>query len=153
MEKKFWCNPILLKNRANIQYEQYTWIYAATYWLNQVHAWTNHNRILLKTTIKWVVSVTRSKTWWKTFISCTTVSNTNQISQNGLLGLEEDEVLDFAKSTRSLKRTSSVFSCLVGVDEFRDKFWVCANKLSSAELNPELEWGTPCCSKNCCLWL
>lgn len=84
--------------------------------------------------------------------SCTSKRNTNTISQNGPLGLEDDEVLDFAKSTRSLKRASSGFSCLVGVDGFRERFWVCFNKLSFEELDPLLGWYTPC-SKNCCLWL
>jgi hypothetical protein len=39
-----------------------------------------------------------------------------------LLGLEDEEVFDFAKSTRSLKRASSGFCSLVGVDEFRERF-------------------------------
>ena len=69
------------------------------------------------------------------------------------MGLEDDEVLDFAKSTRSLKRASSGFCCLVGEDEFRERFWVCPTKLSDEELDPLLEWDAPCCSKNCCLWL
>jgi hypothetical protein len=40
-----------------------------------------------------------------------------QITQNERLGLveEEEEDLAFAKSTRSLKRASSGFACLVGV--------------------------------------
>lgn len=70
------------------------------------------------------------------------------------MGLEDEEVFDFAKSTRSLKRASSGFCSLVGVDEeFRERFWVCPTKLSWDELDPLLEWDEPFCSKNCCLWL
>jgi len=69
------------------------------------------------------------------------------------LGLEDEEVFDYSKSTRSLKRASSGFCSLVGVDEFRERFWVCPSKLSVDELDPLLEWDEPCCSKNCCLWL
>lgn len=69
------------------------------------------------------------------------------------MGLEDEEVFDFAKSTRSLKSASSGFCSLVGVDEFRDRFWVCPTKLSLDELDPLLEWDEPFFSKNCCLWL
>lgn len=62
--------------------------------------------------------------------SCTTKSNTNTTSQYDLFGFEDEEVFDLAKSTRSLKRASSGFSCLAGVDEFKDKFCACPTKLS-----------------------
>jgi hypothetical protein len=41
-----------------------------------------------------------------------------------LLGLEGDDDLDLAKSTRSLKSASSFLACLGGVDGLRERLWV-----------------------------
>jgi hypothetical protein len=49
----------------------------------------------------------------------------NSLPQNDLLlGLDDEDDLDFAKSTRSLKSASSGFACFGGVDELRERFWV-----------------------------
>lgn len=47
---------------------------------------------------------------------------TNSQTQNDLLGFADEDDLAFAKSTRSLKRASSCFTCFVGVDELRERF-------------------------------
>ena len=49
----------------------------------------------------------------------------NSVPQNDLLsGLDDDDDLDFAKSTRSLKSASSGLDCFGGVDELRERFCV-----------------------------
>ena len=49
----------------------------------------------------------------------------NSVPQNDLLlGLDDEDDLDFAKSNRSLKSASSGFACFGGVDELRERFWV-----------------------------
>lgn len=72
-------------------------------------------------------NVQRNRLYFDTVPPWTKHKNTHQ---NDLLGLAEDEDLAFAKSTKSLKSASSDFSCFFGVDELRDRLFVCPTKLS-----------------------